>query len=84
NKLYYRASGSVFAMDITATALPTTALISRRHTAFYGLGIDTDGTIYTADAMNYASAGKVFRFNAQGTLLDSLAVGIAPNGFVFK
>jgi YVTN family beta-propeller protein len=84
NKLYYRASGGVFAMDITATALPTTPLINRKYTAFYGLGIDTDGTIYTADAVNYASAGKVFRFNAQGALLDSMTVGIAPNGFVFK
>jgi YVTN family beta-propeller protein len=78
--LFYTHKG-VFSMNTTATSLPTTPLIKR---SFYGFGVDTDGTIYGGDALNYAVNGRVIRFNSNGIALDSMTVGLIPNGFVFR
>jgi YVTN family beta-propeller protein len=81
NTLFFSRGGAVFTMNITATNLPTIPLIRR---SFYGLGIDKDGTIYGADALNYAVNGRMIRYNKNGVALDSATVGLVPNGFVFR
>jgi YVTN family beta-propeller protein len=78
--LFYSYKG-VNSMNTTATSLPTSPLIKRN---FYGLGIDSDGTIYGSDALNYAVNGRVIRFNSNGIALDSMTVGLIPNGFIFR
>jgi len=82
NKLLYSYAGKVYQVDITATILPTTALINRR---FYGLGVEP-GTniIYGADAGSFTANGKAIRYNANGTAIDSFTTAVGPNGFVFK
>ncbi|MCB9230660.1 MAG: hypothetical protein H6581_03310 [Bacteroidia bacterium] len=79
----YFMNGAVYQMSIGDNALPTQPFINR---SFYGLGVDpTDGIIYGADAGNFSSAGKVFRYSSLGGLpVDSLEAGIAPNGFAFQ
>lgn len=82
NKLYYRYAGKIYQLDITATALPTNALINRN---FYGLGVDpATNLIYGADAGFFTSNGKVVRYNPNGSTLDSFQVGIGPNSFLFR
>jgi YVTN family beta-propeller protein len=82
NKLHYQYGGKIYQFDITAAALPTNTLINR---SFYGLGIDPSTDIlYGGDAGFFTSAGKVVRFNPNGSALDSFPVGIAPNGFLFR
>ncbi len=82
NKLYYRYSGKVYQHDITAAALPTTALLNR---SFYGLGVDpADNVLYGADAGSFSANGKVVRFNSNGAPLDSFAVNIGPSEFLFR
>ncbi len=80
NRVFLSNSTGVYAMDISATALPTNRLISRN---FYGFGVDNDGTIYGGVA-SFTSNSRVIRFNQQGVALDSVTAGVGTNGFVFR
>jgi len=83
DKLYYTLDGKVFELAINATALSTSPFISRD---LYGIGINPEGTVfYGADAGDYASNGKMIRYNVSTrTAIDSATVGVVPNGFVFN
>ena len=52
---------------------------------FYHMAFDPQENRYlvTTDAGDFASAGKVFRWNSQGALVDSFTTGIAPGHVVF-
>jgi YVTN family beta-propeller protein len=81
--LYYSDgswSKAVYAFDIAATELPTTALINK---SFYGLGC-SNGYIYGTDAVDYVQSGWSFRFSIDGTVVDSSQVGIIPGGYCFN
>lgn len=81
--LYYSISDKIYALDITANNLPTTALISGR--SFYGLAAAiSNNQIWGLYAPNFTSSGYVFRFTPSGSLIDSLKVGIGPNGAFFN
>lgn len=80
--LYYSYNGSVFPHPSSASTLVATAIINR---SFYGFGIDpTTDYFYGSDAVDFLSNGKVIRYNASATLLDSFAVGVIPGNFFFK
>ncbi len=55
------------------------------HKVAYGLGIDPKtGNVYVADGLDFKGAGKVFIYRSNDkALIDSLTVGVAPNGFWF-
>ncbi|GAA4356280.1 hypothetical protein GCM10023185_19940 [Hymenobacter saemangeumensis] len=81
DQLYYSFGGAQYQMPITATALPTTPFIRR---SFSGFGIDPrDNTIYGGISTSYNTNGRFIRYQANGTAIDSFAVKIGPNGFVF-
>jgi len=74
--------GRVFRMGIGDTMPPATALVGR---TFYGLGIEPDNEqVYGAYAPSFSQDGFLFRYQSNGTLIDSTAVGVAPNGFYFN
>lgn len=52
---------------------------------FYGLSVDpyTD-EIYVANALDYQQQGVVYRFQKNGTAVDTFKVGIIPGAFCFK
>lgn len=87
----YLINNDVYRMDITATHVPVRPFIQAqrndrglRH-KLYGIGVNPrNGEIYVADAVDYAQAGMVLRYSADGTLIDQFRVGINPNGFAFK
>jgi YVTN family beta-propeller protein len=82
-KLYYSDgswSKAVYAFDITDTELSTTALINR---SFYGLGFN-DGYIYGTDAVDFTQSGWSYRYTTDGTIIDSVQVGIIPGGYCFN
>lgn len=82
-KIYYSISDNVYALDITASALPTTPIISGR--SFYGLAASPyNNQIWGLRAPNFSSGGYVFRYNATGGLIDSIQVGIGPNNAAFN
>ena len=73
-------SKAVYAFDISATQLPTTALINK---SFYGLGC-ANGYIYGTDAVDYVQSGWSFRYTTAGSVVDSVQVGIIPGGYCFN
>lgn len=86
NKLYYNYAGKIYQLDIATTTLPANAIIKRRFTGEgFGLGIDPETNImYTADPGFYTANGKVIRYDAAGSALDSFQVAIGPNSFLFR
>ncbi|HAS43219.1 MAG TPA: hypothetical protein DCS93_22255 [Microscillaceae bacterium] len=72
----------IFAMDITATAAPTTAFITGNN--FYGLGVSPDDdVIYVANSAAFQGNGKVERYKADGSKLDEFSAGRGTSNFVF-
>ena len=81
--LYFSNGGwtkAVYAFDIAATELPTTALISK---SFYSLGCN-GGYIYGTDAVDYMQNGWSYRYTTSGIIVDSAQVGIIPGGYCFN
>lgn len=82
--LYYLNNG-VYQMDINASNLPTTAFISSDGRNFYGLGIHpTENVVYVADAIDYVQRGMIYRYQPNGTLVNTFLAGIIPNDFCFN
>ncbi|MCG3164414.1 MAG: hypothetical protein POELPBGB_00168 [Bacteroidia bacterium] len=81
-KLYYTLNGGVYEFSITASALPSSALINR---SFYNIGIDpVSDYIYGTDALDFVQNGYTLRYTLSGTLVDSFQVGVIPGNFYFN
>jgi len=83
NTLYYSDgswSKAVYAFDILATELSSTALINK---SFYGLG-SANGYIYGTDAVGFSQQGWSFRCSTDGSVIDSVQVGVIPGGYCFN
>ena len=85
NTLYYLSNlygGKLYKMNVTDAVLPAAPLVNK---SFYSLGVDpVRGDVYGADPIDYNQNGKVLRYDSQGTVLDSMTVGIIPGNFGFK
>ena len=80
NTIYYLEADGIYAMHITDNNPPGAPLIAR---PFYGLDVDqSDGTIFGLSAGNFTGDGYLFRYTPSGMLIDSIKVGIGPNGVV--
>ena len=87
----YLINNDIYRMDVTASHVPVRPFIEaerdangRRH-YLYGIGVNPhNGDIYVGDAVDYRQSGVVYRYSADGTLLDKFRVGITPNNFAFK
>jgi hypothetical protein len=72
-------------MDVTAERVPVRPVIESRGTKYYGLTVSpTNGDIYVADAIDYQQQGAVYRYTAEGELVDEFYVGIIPGAFCWK
>ena len=83
NTLYYSDgswSKAVYAFNINDTELPTSALINR---SFYGLGFNND-YIYGTDAVDFVQSGWSYKYSSNGSIIDSVQVGIIPGGYCFN
>ncbi len=81
--LYYSDgswSKAVYAFDVNDTELPTTVLIDK---SFYGLGVH-GGYVYGTDAVDFTQSGWSYKYTADGTIIDSVQVGIIPGGYCFN
>lgn len=79
----YKQKGETYSFGINDSAISTTKpLISK---LFTGMSVDpSTGNIYAGFTPSYKQAGYVFRYQSNGTLIDSLKAEIAPEGFLFK
>jgi hypothetical protein len=84
--LIFSSGQAVYKLSIDATAAPTTPFIDASDvTTPYALGVDpTTSEVYIGDALNFATPGSIFIYNADGTKKTSFPSGINPTQFVFR
>lgn len=84
--LVYTAEGSVFMISISAETAPDEPLfIAGNVVNTYALDINPEnGDIWIGDAVNFASVGSVFIYDAEGVFKTSFTAGINPRQFTFK
>ena len=84
--LYYTVGADIYQTTTNATSLPSSPIFSVGEQGVYGIyGFAVaNGKIYIADAKDYNSNGDALVYSLDGTLLNTYAVGIAPNGFYFN
>ena len=66
---------------MNAMALPASAIVDRE---YYGLGINPFNENIYGGIGNFSTNSWVLQYKNDGTLIDSMQVGIGPNGFVFN
>lgn len=85
-KLYFLGgndgyNGAVYMMDADDNVLPTSSTIDGN---FYGFGIDpVSGHVWGAVSPGFTQNGHVLHYDLNGVRIDSIRVGIGPNGFAF-
>ncbi len=84
--LYYTTGSGVYKNVLSATTLPTPntpLLTTTTPQGVYGIYAFNviDDILYVADAGDYTTAGKVYKYSTAGSLLNSFIVGVIPNGF---
>ena len=84
--IYFISGNSVYAHGIDDTNLSDQAIVTiNTATSLYGLGLDpaTD-ILYISDSKAFLENGTVYRYNLDGSQIDSFESGRGPNGFVFN
>jgi YVTN family beta-propeller protein len=77
------SQGEIYKFNITDAQINVTTPVVKRY--FSGLSVDpSQGLLYTGVSPSFAQAGYAIRYRADGTLVDSIKVGVAPTGFVFR
>ncbi|MDE6742027.1 MAG: YncE family protein [Muribaculaceae bacterium] len=78
----YWINDDIWAMDVTASAPPSTPLLKAKGTLYYGLTVaPVSGDIYVADAIDHQQSGRIYRYSREATLIDQFTVGINPGAF---
>lgn len=84
DRLYW-INNDVWEMSVDAERLPVRPFLKQRETLYYGLTIDPrTGEVYVADAVDYQQQGMIYRYTAEGELVDEFYVGIIPGAFCWK
>lgn len=83
--LYYNHPAGIFSFPISGSNLNSLPLVTHNG-HFYGIGYDRKtNMIMCTDPLNYLQNGWVFRYRSpDGNPVDSMMVGIAPNGFCYN
>lgn len=77
----YFIDGGVYQMNIDDVSLPATEFAP---IFGYKCGVDpVNGMVYVSDAGDFSSNGSVYRFEATGTPVDTLAVSVVPGEYGF-
>jgi YVTN family beta-propeller protein len=77
----YGYAGEIKKLSIYATTQSPTTLVN---SSFYGLGINPKDDLIYASRVDFSARTYVLRFQIDGTMIDSVLAGIAPNGFAFN
>ena len=89
NAVYYLTGAAypdpgtdIFMMEINATSLPSSPVVSGQN--YYGLGIDPDdGNIYIGDAAGFSIDGNVLIYSNAGEFIEEFEAGRGPSDFKF-
>ena len=84
NDELYFLNLNVYKMQITDSSLPTSSFVDAAGKSFYGMAFDrVSRVLYVSDVIDYQQAGRIYRYDPTGTLLNSLPAGIIPGDFLF-
>lgn len=79
----YVSHGETYKFGVNDAQINVTTPFIKRN--FTGLTVDpSQGLIYAGVTPSFAQAGYAIRYRADGSLVDSVKVGVAPTGFFFK
>jgi hypothetical protein len=79
----FAAHGDTYKFAITDSQVNVNTPFIKRN--FTGLAVDpTQGLLYAGVTPSLAQAGYAVRYRADGSLVDSVKVGVSPTGFFFK
>lgn len=75
--------GATYKFGISDTQIAMATPLIPRH--FSGLAVDpSQGLLYAAVSPSYTQAGYAVRYRTDGSLVDSIKVGVIPSGFFFQ
>jgi YVTN family beta-propeller protein len=75
--------GQIYSASVDGNSITASTPLVRK--MFYGMAIDPEtGYLYGGLAPSFKQAGYVFRYQPNGTLVDSVKAEIAPAKFFFK
>lgn len=81
----YWINEDIWRMDVMAERLPVKPFLDEKETKYYGLTINPkNGDVYVADAIDYQQQGMIYRYSADGRLIDEFYVGVSPGAFCWK
>ncbi len=84
DRLYW-INNDIWAMDVDADRIPVRPFLEYKNTIYYGLTVNPrNGDVYVADAIDYQQQGLIYRYSAEGELLDEFYVGVIPGAFCWK
>lgn len=83
--MLYWLSDDVWRMGVTSSRLPVRPFIESRDTKYYALTVSPrSGEVYVADAIDYQQQGMIYRYDADGGLVDEFYVGVTPGAFCWR
>ena len=87
--MLYWIDGGVWRMSINATELPVEPFIepvvSAGRCLYYALGVAPETEeIYVGDAIDYQQRSIIYRYSADGELLDTFTAGVIAGDFCWK
>lgn len=82
--LYYTLGHRLYGVATSQSSVPEMVREFEAAVSFYGIGVDSEGTFYLADAKGFAENGQVFVYSRGTTTVEVHNVGRGPNGFAFN
>lgn len=86
-QMYFTSAGNIYKNSASSTTISDDPLIETGSTNYYmgyGFNVSTNRIFISEAASDFASDGKVFVFDNNGSLLKEIGVGLGPNGFYFN
>jgi len=79
--IYFIENEGVFAFRLSDSQIPATPLVSG---SFNAVNVNAmNGRLYVTEIQGYTASGKLHIFTPAGQIINTLIVGIAPNGVYF-
>jgi hypothetical protein len=87
--MLYWIDGGVWRMSVDAETLPTEPFVAPmegvNRSLYYALGVAPDTEeVYVGDALDYQQRSVIYRYSAEGELLDSFTAGVIAGDFCWK
>ncbi|WP_452232016.1 YncE family protein [Lacinutrix sp. MEBiC02595] len=87
DKFYFTVDASVYSFAMNSTVVSETAVLTYNSTSTYGVmyGFNVeDDKILISDGGDFNSNSNVYEYSLNGTLLNTITVGVGPNSFHFN